>query len=79
MGQYPSQEMGMAVPGAVAAKLAHPNRRVVAVTGDGGFLMNSQELETAVRLKTPCVVLVFNDRSRGVMPPACSVQVMHQW
>jgi acetolactate synthase-1/2/3 large subunit len=59
--------MGMAVPGAVAAKLAHPNRRVVAVTGDGGFLMNSQELETAVRLKTPFVVLVFNDRSYGLI------------
>jgi acetolactate synthase I/II/III large subunit len=59
--------MGMAVPGAVAAKLIHPERRVVAVTGDGGFLMNSQELETAVRLKTPFVVLVFNDRSFGLI------------
>ncbi len=59
--------MGMAVPGAVAAKLAHPNRRVVAVTGDGGFLMNSQELETAARLKAPFVVLVFNDRSYGLI------------
>jgi acetolactate synthase-1/2/3 large subunit len=59
--------MGMAVPGAVAAKLVHPNRRVVAVTGDGGFLMNSQELETAVRMETPFVVLVFNDRSYGLI------------
>ena len=59
--------MGMAVSGAVAAKLVHPNRRVVAVTGDGGFLMNSQELETAVRLETPFVVLVFNDRSYGLI------------
>ena len=59
--------MGMAVPGAVAAKLAHPERRVVAVTGDGGFLMNSQELETAVRLETPFVVLVFNDCSFGLI------------
>jgi acetolactate synthase-1/2/3 large subunit len=59
--------MGMAVPGAVAAKLVFPNRRVVAVTGDGGFLMNSQELETAARLKTPLVVLVFNDRSYGLI------------
>ena len=59
--------MGMAVPGAVAAKLAHPDRRVVAVTGDGGFLMNSQELETAARLETPFVVLVFNDRSYGLI------------
>jgi acetolactate synthase-1/2/3 large subunit len=59
--------MGIAVPGAIAAKLVHPDRRVVAVTGDGGFLMNSQELETAARLKTPFVVLVFNDRSYGVI------------
>lgn len=59
--------MGMAVPGAVAAKLVHPHRRVVAVTGDGGFLMNSQELETAARLETPFVVLVFNDRSYGLI------------
>ena len=40
---------------------------VVAVTGDGGFLMNSQELETATRLETPFVVLVFNDRSFGLI------------
>ena len=59
--------MGMAVPGAVAAKLVHPQRRVVAVTGDGGFLMNSQELETAARLETPFVVLVFNDQSYGLI------------
>ena len=59
--------MGIAVPGAVAAKLAHPNRRVVAVTRDGGFLMNSQELETAARVKTPFVVLVFSDRSYGLI------------
>ncbi len=59
--------MGMAVPGAVAAKLVYPNRRVVAVTGDGGFLMNSQELETAARLKTPFVVLVFSDCSYGLI------------
>lgn len=59
--------MGMAVPGAVAAKLVHPDRRVVAVTGDGGFLMNSQELETAVRMKTPFVVLVFNDGGYGLI------------
>lgn len=59
--------MGIAVPGAIAAKLVHPKRRVVAVTGDGGFLMNSQELETAMRLETPFVVLVFNDRGYGVI------------
>jgi acetolactate synthase I/II/III large subunit len=53
--------MGIAVPGAIAAKLLYPERRVVAVTGDGGFLMNSQELETAVRLGLPLVILVWRD------------------
>ncbi|HEY2636756.1 MAG TPA: acetolactate synthase large subunit, partial [Solirubrobacteraceae bacterium] len=47
--------MGFAVPCAIAAKLVHPDRKVVTVNGDGGFLMNCQELETAMRLKTPVV------------------------
>jgi acetolactate synthase I/II/III large subunit len=59
--------MGIALPGAVAAKLLYPERRVVAVTGDGGFLMNSQELETAVRLGLPLVVLVWRDDGYGVI------------
>ncbi len=59
--------MGIAVPGAVAAKLAFPERTVVAATGDGGFLMNSQELETAVRVGAPFVTLVFNDRTFGLI------------
>jgi len=59
--------MGIAVPGAIAAKLVHPNRRVVAVTGDGGFLMNSQELETAVRFGTGFVTLVLNDNTYGLI------------
>jgi acetolactate synthase-1/2/3 large subunit len=59
--------MGIAVPGAIAAKLSFPERRVVAVTGDGGFLMNSQELDTAVRLVLPLVVLVWRDNGYGVI------------
>ena len=59
--------MGIAVPGAIAAKLLHPQRRVVAVTGDGGFMMNSQELETAVRLKLPLVILIWRDNGYGVI------------
>jgi acetolactate synthase-1/2/3 large subunit len=59
--------MGIAIPGAIAAKLAHPDRKVVAATGDGGFAMNSQELETAVREGTPFVVLVFTDRRFGMI------------
>jgi acetolactate synthase I/II/III large subunit len=55
--------MGIGVPGAIAAKLIYPERRVVTVTGDGGFLMNSQELETAVRENVPFVTLIFHDNS----------------
>ena len=59
--------MGIAVPGAVAAKLAYPDRKVVAVTGDAGFLMNSQEIETALRMKTPFVILIWNDSEYGLI------------
>jgi acetolactate synthase-1/2/3 large subunit len=59
--------MGLAVPGALAAKLLNPDRKVLAVTGDGGFLMNCQELETARREKTPFVTLIFNDSSYGLI------------
>lgn len=59
--------MGIAVPGAIGAKLACPDRSVVAVTGDGGFLMNIQEIETAVRLKLQMVVLIWNDSGYGLI------------
>ena len=59
--------MGIAVPGAIAAKLAFPQRKVVAVTGDAGFLMNSQEIETAMRLHIPIVILIWNDASYGLI------------
>ncbi|MDQ6899348.1 MAG: acetolactate synthase large subunit [Candidatus Dormibacteraeota bacterium] len=57
--------MGFAVPAAIAAKLVHPERKVVAVSGDGGFLMNCQELETAVRLRTPFVSVVWENGQYG--------------
>ncbi len=59
--------MGIAIPGAIAAKLVHPDRKVVAVTGDGGFMMNSQELETALRIGTAFVTLIFNDGGYGLI------------
>jgi acetolactate synthase-1/2/3 large subunit len=59
--------MGIALPGAIAAKLVRPERRVVAVTGDGAFLMNVQELETAVRLGVAFVTLVFRDDGYGLI------------
>jgi acetolactate synthase-1/2/3 large subunit len=57
--------MGFALPCAIAAKLVHPERRVVTVNGDGGFLMNCQELETAMRLKTPIVNVVWENHQYG--------------
>jgi acetolactate synthase-1/2/3 large subunit len=59
--------MGIAVPGAIAAKLAYPDRKVVAVTGDAGFMMNSQEIETALRMGTPFVILIWNDSEYGLI------------
>ncbi|MGW2938735.1 acetolactate synthase large subunit [Streptomyces sp. NPDC001156] len=59
--------MGFALPGAIAAKLARPDRRVLAMMGDGAFLMNSQELETAVRERVPLVVLVLVDEEYGLI------------
>jgi acetolactate synthase-1/2/3 large subunit len=57
--------MGFATPCAVAAKLVHPERKVVTVTGDGGFLMNCQELETAVRLRTAFVTVIWENCQYG--------------
>jgi acetolactate synthase-1/2/3 large subunit len=57
--------MGFALPTAIAAKLVHPTRNVVTVSGDGGFLMNNQELETAVRLKTPVVNIIWENQQFG--------------
>jgi acetolactate synthase-1/2/3 large subunit len=57
--------MGIALPTAIAAKLVHPDRKVVTVNGDGGFLMNVQELETAVRLRTPIVNVIWENAQYG--------------
>jgi acetolactate synthase-1/2/3 large subunit len=57
--------MGFALPAAIAAKLVYPNHKVVTVNGDGGFLMNMQELETAVRLKTPIVNVIWENSQYG--------------
>jgi acetolactate synthase-1/2/3 large subunit len=57
--------MGFALPTGIAAKLVHPELKVVTVSGDGGFLMNSQELETAVRLRTPVVNVIWENGQFG--------------
>ena len=59
--------MGLALPGAIAAKIVCPDRRVMAVCGDGGFMMNVQEMETAKRLNTDIVVMVWQDDAYGLI------------
>ena len=59
--------MGIAVPGAIAAKRVHPDRNAVAVVGDAGFMMNCQEIETALRIGTPIVVLIWRDDKYGLI------------
>jgi acetolactate synthase-1/2/3 large subunit len=59
--------MGAGLPSAIMAAMLYPERRVMAVCGDGGFMMNSQELETAVRLKLNLVVLIIEDHAYGMI------------
>jgi len=59
--------MGAGLPSAIAARLVYPEKRVMAICGDGGFMMNSQELETAVRLKMNLVVLILRDDAYGMI------------
>jgi acetolactate synthase-1/2/3 large subunit len=59
--------MGFALPGAIAASLVYPNRKILGIAGDGGFMMNVQEMETAKRLKTNLVMLVWEDKQYGLI------------
>ncbi len=59
--------MGAGFPSAMAAHLVYPERKVIAICGDGGFMMNSQELETAVRLKMNLIILILNDGAYGMI------------
>jgi acetolactate synthase-1/2/3 large subunit len=59
--------MGAGLPSAMAARIVYPDRKVIAICGDGGFMMNSQELETCMRLKLNLVVMVLNDNAFGMI------------
>ena len=59
--------MGFALPAAITAQLVNPNQKIVAMCGDGGFLMNIQELETAVRLCLPLIVIIWCDYDYGMI------------
>jgi Thiamine pyrophosphate-requiring enzymes [acetolactate synthase, pyruvate dehydrogenase (cytochrome), glyoxylate carboligase, phosphonopyruvate decarboxylase] len=69
--------MAFALPGAIGAKLAEPERKVLAVMGDGSFLMNSQELETAVREHIPFVVLIWVDNAYGLIKWKMDLELGH--
>ncbi|KRT55117.1 acetolactate synthase large subunit [endosymbiont of Ridgeia piscesae] len=59
--------MGIGVPGAIAAKMVHPERRVLTITGDAGFMMNSQEIETALRHLIAIVIMIWHDNEYGLI------------
>ncbi len=59
--------MGIGVPGAIAAKLTNPDVTALTVTGDAGFMMNSQEIETALRYNIPVIILIWNDSEYGLI------------
>lgn len=59
--------MGAGLPSAIMTKMIYPNKKVISVNGDGGFMMNSQELETAVRLRLDLVVIILNDNAYGMI------------
>jgi acetolactate synthase-1/2/3 large subunit len=71
--------MGAGLPSAMMAAMLHPGKRVMAVCGDGGFMMNSQELETAVRLKLNLVVLIIQDDAYGMIRWKQAVDNFADW
>ncbi|NPD90372.1 MAG: acetolactate synthase large subunit [Asgard group archaeon] len=71
--------MGAGLPSAIAAKIVYPKKKVLAICGDGGFLMNSQELETAVRLNLDLTVLIVNDSAYGMIKWKQKIMKFEDW
>ena len=69
--------MAFALPGAIAVKLAYPEHKVLAATGDGGFLMLGSELETAVRERVPIVILIWEEQSYGLIKWKMNLELGH--
>jgi acetolactate synthase-1/2/3 large subunit len=69
--------MGWTVPGAIGAKIARPEAKVLVATGDGSFLMNSQEIETALRLRLPFVILIWVDDAYGLISWKMDMEIGH--
>jgi acetolactate synthase I/II/III large subunit len=70
--------MAWTLPGAIGAKLARPDAKVLVATGDGAFLMNSQEIETAIRERVPMVVLVWVDDAYGLISWKMDLELGHE-
>ncbi|MFG1929033.1 acetolactate synthase large subunit [Mycobacterium sp. NPDC048908] len=69
--------MAWTLPGAIAAKIARPEAKILVATGDGAFLMNSQEIETALRLQTPMVILIWDDNAYGLISWKMDLEIGH--
>ena len=69
--------MAWTLPGAIAAKIARPTAKVLVATGDGAFLMNSQEIETALRVGTPMVILIWVDDAYGLISWKMDLEIGH--
>jgi acetolactate synthase-1/2/3 large subunit len=69
--------MAWTLPGAIAAKIARPDAKILVANGDGSFLMNSQEIETALRLKTPMVILIWDDNAYGLISWKMDLEIGH--
>ena len=69
--------MAWTLPGAIGAKVARPDARVLVATGDGGFLMNSQEIETALRERIPMVILIWVDDAYGLISWKMDLELGH--
>jgi acetolactate synthase-1/2/3 large subunit len=69
--------MAWTLPGAIAAKIARPDAKILVATGDGAFLMNSQEIETALRVGTPMVILIWDDNAYGLISWKMDLEIGH--
>jgi acetolactate synthase-1/2/3 large subunit len=69
--------MAWTVPGAIGAKIARPEANVLVATGDGSFLMNSQEIETALRMRLPIVILIWVDDAYGLISWKMDMEIGH--
>jgi acetolactate synthase-1/2/3 large subunit len=70
--------MAWSLPGAIGAKIARPDAKVLVATGDGGFLMNSQEIETALRERIPMVILIWVDNAYGLISWKMDLEIGHR-